>query len=81
MDDFPETLPSVGETLGPINQHGTDYVFRGIAGDHWIIDGPVGIQTEIRQLDDGTFTMLRTDGKTSNEGTGDSWAEISAQYF
>jgi hypothetical protein len=81
MDDFPDELPKPGETLGPISEHGTDYLFRGITEDHWIIDGPVGIQTEIRRLDDGTFTMLRTDGKTSNEGTGDSWEELAAQYF
>lgn len=81
MSDFPEELPQPGETVGPISLHGTEYTFRGIDEGHWIIDGPVGIQTEIRRTDEGTLTMTRTDGKTSQTGEGDNWEELSAQYF
>ncbi len=81
MDDFPEELPQPGETMGPILQHGTEYLFHGVTEHYWVIDGPAGVKTDIRRLDDGTFTMLRTDGKTSYEGFGDSWEELSAQYF
>ncbi len=81
MDEFPEELPAPGTTIGPIELHGTSYRFTGVDANLWLIDGPVGIQTEIRLLDDGSYTMLRTDGKTTNTGTGDSWDEIVAQYF
>jgi hypothetical protein len=81
MDQFPEEPPEPGTTVGPIDLHGSHYLIRGIEQGLWLIDGPVGIQTEVRELDDGTFTMLRTDGKTNNEGTGDTWEEIVAQYF
>ncbi len=81
MDEFPEDLPGVGTAIGPIHYHGTDYTFRGESEGHWIIDGPVGIQTDIRREDDGSFSLVRTDGKTSQSGTGDDWSELAAMYF
>ena len=80
-DTFFEELPAVGVTLGPLNLHGTDYTVRGVEDGFWVIDGPAGIQTEIRTTDDGTLSMMRTDGKTHQHGEGDSWEEIVAQYF
>jgi hypothetical protein len=81
MSTFPDELPEPNQTIGPISHHGTAYTFRGIADGHWIIDGPQGIQTEIRKNSDGTLSMIRTDGRTSNEGIGDNWEELAAQYF
>ena len=81
MAGFPEKLPEPGATIGPIGEHGTDYTFRGIDENYWVIDGPVGVKSEVRRLEDGTFTISRTDGKTVNEGTGDDWEEIAVQYF
>ncbi len=81
MEEFPEELPGAGTTIGPIELHGTSYTFHGLEDGVWVIDGLVGIRTEIRTEDDGTLSLLRTDGKTSNAGTGDNWEELSAQYF
>jgi hypothetical protein len=81
MAEFPTELPEPGQTIGPITLHGTDYTFRGIDDSLWIIDGPVGIQSEIRRVDDGTLTMTRTDGRTQQTGEGDNWEELSAQFF
>ena len=81
MSSFPEELPAPGQVIGPINHHGTDYTFRGITDGHWIIDGPQGIKTEVRRTPDGTMTMVRTDGHTSNDGYGDNWEELAEQYF
>ncbi len=81
MDEFPTELPATGTTFGPINYHGTEYLFRGIADGVWLIDGPSGIQSEIRQNEDGGFSFMRTDGKTQHDGEGDSWSEIVAEFF
>jgi hypothetical protein len=35
----------------------------------------------VRRIEDGTFTIMRTDGTTINEGVGDDWEEIAVQYF
>ncbi|HEX3678952.1 MAG TPA: hypothetical protein VHU90_04455 [Galbitalea sp.] len=81
MAGFPNELPNPGDSIGPIGEHGTSYMFHGIDENFWVIDGPVGVRSEIHRLDDGTFAILRTDGKTVNEGTGDTWEEIAVQYF
>jgi hypothetical protein len=81
MAEFPTELPEPGTTIGPISLHGTEYTFRGIEDGLWIIDGPTGIQTEIRRVEDGTLTMTRTDGRTQQTGEGDNWEELSAQFF
>ena len=78
---FPAELPSAGETVGPISLHGTEYTFRGLEPGLWVIDGPVGITTEIRQGEDGFLTMTRTDGKTEQTGEGENWDELVAQFF
>lgn len=81
MDEFPEELPAPGVTIGPFSRNGTEYTFVGVTDDSWTISGPPGITTEVRRIEDGTFEMTRTDGKTSNDGYGDSWEEIAAGYF
>ena len=81
MDEFPEELPETGTTLGPIYYHGTDYTFQGVSDGHWLIEGPVGIRTEISREDDGSLSLVRTDGKTSQSGAGDDWSELAAMYF
>lgn len=81
MDDFPEELPAPGTSLGPIQYHGTEYTFHGVAEGQWTIDGPVGIRTDIRAEDDGTLSMVRTDGKTTQSGSGDDWSELAAMFF
>lgn len=81
MSGLPEELPAPGESVGPVNVHGTDFTFRGIDDDHWIVDGPVGITTEISRIEDGTLTMVRSDGKTQQTGEGDNWDELAAQFF
>ena len=81
MEDFPTELPEPGVTIGPFARHGTDYTFHGVSDTEWTITGPAGITTQVRKAEDGTFEMTRTDGKTSNEGFGDSWEEIAAGYF
>jgi len=81
MVDFPAELPEPGQTIGPVNYHGTAYTFRGVDQTLWLIDGPTGIQTEIRRIDDGTLTMMRTDGRTRQTGEGDNWEELASQYF
>ncbi len=81
MSGFPEELPQPGETVGPISLHGTDFTFRGIKDGYWIIDGPVGITTEIRRVGDVPLTMVRSDGKTHQDGEGDNWEELAAQFF
>ena len=81
MDEFPEELPQAGATVGPIYYHGTNYTFQGVADGHWLITGPVGIQTEIRREDDSSLSLIRTDGKTSQSGSADDWTELAAMYF
>jgi hypothetical protein len=81
MADFLEELPAPGVTVGPISLHGTEFTFRGIDENLWLIDGPVGIVTEIRRVEDGTLTMMRTDGKTQQTGEGDNWDELASQFF
>jgi len=81
MADFPTELPEPGQTIGPISLHGTEYTFYGVSDSQWHIEGPVGIRTEIRRVDDGTLLMTRTDGLTEQTGEGDNWEELSAQFF
>lgn len=80
---IPDTPPPVGSPdITLLGSNGTEYTWRTHGDDHWIVDGPKNIQTEIRRLPgtDSRFSFLRTDGKNPQELFFDRWPDMAA-YF
>lgn len=79
---YPKEPPVEGSAPQTFKGTNITYIWRTIADGHWIVDGPPGVQTEIRRstVFDGAYDLLQTNGGAPRVGVLTDWGDLR-EYF
>lgn len=79
---YPKEPPAAGTPVQTFEGANTTYTWRTIDGDHWLVDGPPGVQTAIERSEafEGAFDFLQTNGSASRTALLSEWRDLG-KYF
>lgn len=79
---YPNEPPVAGTPALTFEGTNTTYTWHTLDSDHWLVDGPVGVQTAInRSVEfDGAFDYLQTNGSATRTALLTDWSDLR-KYF
>lgn len=79
---YPKEPPVAGTPDQTFEGSNTSYTWRTLDGDHWLVDGPPGVQTAIQRSPEfeGAFDYLQTNGFATRTALLTSWSDLG-KYF